>query len=72
MGVYFPLFEDVYVFRNKIDPEQYVTLVVRDREALKQDPPSVAINGVSYEYDEHGTERTRMHMRVNAQRRSET
>lgn len=71
MAVYFPLFEDVYVYRNRVNPEQSVTLVLRGREHLHQDPPPVIIDGVSYDYDEHNTERTRMFMRVNATKRRE-
>lgn len=72
MAVYFPQFADVFVFRNALKAENYLTLIVRDHEWLQNDPPSVVIDGVRYVYDEHGTERTRMHMRVQLQKRIDT
>lgn len=68
MPIYYPLFEEVFVFRNIEDPERYVTMVVR---GATEAPREVTIDGQSYEYDEDGTEKTRMHMRVNATRRAE-
>lgn len=67
MGIYFPQFDEVHVFRNAVNPEQYVTLVMRGHSSVE----NVVIDGEEYVLDEHGTERTRMYMRVNAQRREE-
>ena len=69
MAVYFPKFEDIYVYRNSRSPESYITLVVRDHEQLSVDPPSVVIDGIPYVYDEHGTDHTRMFMRVREEQR---
>jgi len=65
--IYFPKFEEVGVYRNRYSSEDYVTLVVRGR----QHPLHVEIEGEAYEYDEFGTDRTRMHMRVAAQKRED-
>lgn len=68
MAVYYPLFEEVAVYRDRLDPEQYVTIVGR---GMTHPVSSLEIDGYAYDYDEHGTEKTRMFMRVAEQRRAE-
>lgn len=70
--MYYPLFEEVFVYRNLLRPEHYVTLVIRDHDTvLTNDRPTVVIDGEEYVYDQDGTEKTRMFMRVHAQQREE-
>jgi hypothetical protein len=68
VAVYFPTFEQVAVYRSRHSPDEYVTIVAKG----PAHPFSwVEINDEHYDYDEAGTEKTRMFMRVAEQRRAD-
>lgn len=59
MAKWFPLPEETFVYRNRVNHEQAVMILVPGGE----EPQSVIINGVQHELDEETTFLARGHVR---------